>query len=171
MLIRSILTARLPLYLAISVTLAVASGVWAVQNWRHQARISQLREDVATQMVAIERNARQIEARYRELEQLRQREMEKERENYLRAQQETALALDTARDESDRLRRLIAAERNKARQLAQSSAGNIDAAQAPWVVLEACRREYESVAKDADELANRLRLAAGWSRAIEAGHD
>lgn len=164
-------TASIPLVLSISLSALSFASAWVAQGWRYQAKLSDVRAESLQALAELERGAREVESKFRQLEHLRQTELEKERENYLRAQQETALALDNARTESDRLRNIIAAERRKARAAAATTAGTVAASEAPWVVLEQCRREYEGLAKDADELTDRLRLAAGYARVVSGAQN
>jgi len=94
--------------------------------------------------------------------------LEKERESYVDALATARAALDDARRQSGRLRDAIAAKRRRAAALAVASGRDPASAATPWVVLEECRREYATLAADADELNNRLRLAIGYARAVTA---
>lgn len=157
-----------PAAAVLTLVAAVAVTAWTAQGWRKDAIISQIRESNTAALAGMDRHAREVEAQYRRQEAAKEKAMEKEREEHRIALVQTASAVADAVGESERLRNVIATERRRAAQAARAAGRTVSAAEAPWVVLEECRRRYEEVAKDADELGDRLRIGAGYARAVKA---
>lgn len=145
----------------LALVIASSATAWLVQGWRYDARIERM---LAEHAQAIS----EAQSRARAIEQQMHAQLEIERENHQRDLRETQAALAAARDQSERLRNTIAAERRRATEAARAAGADPRAAAAPWVVLEECRAEYAEVARAADELSARLRLAAGYARAVNA---
>jgi len=163
--VRRILPMVLPAVLAAGVASYLLSKHYRAQlsiiKLEHQTAIETSRRQAADVALAAAEQARQIE-------QVKIKALEKERESYVDALATARAALDDSRRQSGRLRDAIAAERRKAAALAVASGRDPASAATPWLVLEECRREYATLAADADELNNRLRLAIGYARAVIA---
>jgi len=158
-----------------AVAAIAASSAWGVQGLLYQARLAQL--DAKLQRVSAraiedlweaEKNVRLALEAVRETEHRKATALEAERAAHLNAMAEAEAALADSRQHADSLRRTIAAERRRAAEAATAAGGNPAAAEAPWVVLEECRREYAEMGRDADELNEQARLAAGYARAVNA---
>lgn len=140
----------------------------AVAELDNTTTIATLREDLLqTKLDGEKRLSAGIE-HARATEQVKIRTLEEERAKQLETVRIMGLALADSRRESGRLRDTIATKRQLDAELAASTGRDPRAAQAPWLVLDECRHEYETVAGDADELTERARLGAGYARAVNA---
>lgn len=158
-----------------AVAAIAASSAWGVQGLRYQARLAQLNAKLhsfsakaSETLLEAEKNVRFALEAVRETEHRKITALEAERAAHLTAMAEAEAALADSRQHADGLRRTIAAERRRAAEIATAAGGNPAAAEAPWVVLEECRREYAEMGRDADELNEQARFAAGYARAVNA---
>lgn len=151
----------LPVILLLALLVATFMITSRYYDSRHAAEIAQLHADA-------DRQARAAVEKARRLEQIKNDTLEEERANHLAALEIMGIALAGSRDESERLRGTIATERRRAATLAAAAGRDRAAAEAPWVVLDECRREYAQMARDADWLNERARLGAGYARAVMA---
>lgn len=140
----------------------------AVADRDSNTTIAELREDLLQTKLDGETRLRVGIEHARAAEQVKIRTLEEERAKQLDAVRIMGLALADSRRESGRLRDTIATERQLAVELAAGTGRDPGAAQAPWLVLDECRQEYETVAGDADELTERARFGTGYARAVNA---
>lgn len=156
---------------AISYVLVAGAAAFVTHKaWQARADLikSQHREMILSMSLDAEERARMAVELARRTEHIKIKALEEERETHIKALEVMGNALLESRDESSRLRNTIAAERRRATDLAAATGGDTAAAAAPWLVLDACRREYAQLARSADELNERARLAAGYARAVNA---
>lgn len=150
----------------------VASAAALVTHKAWQARAERIESQhigaILSIRLAAEEKTRLAVEQARRAEHIKIQALEEERETHIKALEVMGDALLESRDQSSRLRDTIAAERRRATEVASTTGGDRSAAAAPWVVLDACRREYEQMAADADRLNERARLAAGYARAVNA---
>lgn len=115
--------------------------------------------------VQAQQEAAQILAQSRAKEQAAQTQMEQVRNDALKQKQVADAAINSARTESERLRDAIARERTKLKAARATAGVDADASRA-WELFDQCRVRYESVARDADEYVERLRVGKGWAGVI-----
>lgn len=111
-------------------------------------------------------NARQIEARYRRLEQETAADYAARLEKANEATRISNTERDLAAGAAGSLRDTIDAERTRATQAAARAGLSERTAARAWDVLKTCTDEYAALARDADAAIDGLRPLAAWAKAV-----
>ncbi|ANN76812.1 hypothetical protein [Bordetella flabilis] len=115
--------------------------------------------------------AAELAEKYRAQEQAWAQQMEAERAQDAIDRQKAAADLAGQRLVADSLRGQLAAGARRAAAEARAAGRDVATAQAPWLVLEECRREYDALAADAESINDDFRAVQGWGRVTQGSDD
>lgn len=149
--------------LVAAATASIAGAYWL----GHRAGAASVERDWAKERALAASATANLQARYREREKEMLREREIVEQNYLALVERSRTAAAAAGSELERLRRTVAARsERRATETATCPAGPDDPA-AERELLIACAAEYQTMAREADELADRLKGLQDWEKKHE----
>lgn len=165
--IKALLAGRAALWAALAGAAVVLAAVLGIRWYGHsQYTAGRAQAELEAQAVAAK-----LSEQYRAQERAWSKQMEAERAQDTLDRQKAAAELDGQRRVADGLRAQLAAGTRHAAAAARAAGADVAAAQAPWLVLEECRREYDALAADAESLNDDFRTVQGWGRVIHAPMD
>ena len=149
----------------------VCAALAAFAVWIYGARRYDAGHRAATDKIRAEQQAAvaSAERAAREKEQAAQAAFDEERKIWNDEKLKMQSSISDLRSNADRLQRVISLNKFGGRASAKqaSTAAGIDPdAQAAWVVLGECVREYETLATDADDLNSRLSIGQKWVKSL-----
>lgn len=157
--------------IAASVVVAALAASIAGAYWLgHRAGTASVERDWEREKALAASATANLQARYREQEKEMLREREIVEQNYLALVERSRRDAAAAGSELEQLRRTVAA-RSSSRRVAETATcpTSVDDSAAERELLVTCAAEYQTMAREADEIADRLRGLQAHKRAVQAG--
>jgi hypothetical protein len=134
-------------------TASIAGAYWL----GHRAGTASVERDWAKERALAASATANLQTRYREREKEMLREREIVEQNYIALVDRSRAAADAAGTELDRLRRTLAARSERRAAESTACTASADDSAAERELLGACAAEYQALAREADEITDRLR--------------